>query len=233
MNGKYLTLIGTALTLALTSNVALAQSSKFETAQSGGQSGGQSTSSPGEVKLSPRVDKKKFCTDFPLNSRCQGEAASTPSSSGSSSETQKKPADGSTAVPGSAPNDPGTLNTPSGTTDLPPAPAGNPTVPGSGTQQQTLPGGTGDTQTSPSGGTTGSPDSAAPGGSNVPGTAPTEPGTPGGTPGGVAPLPPGSTTLPGGSTEQTAPGTITDPSSSPSQGPGSGTTNPGSGGSSR
>lgn len=232
MNGKYLTLIGTALTLALTSNVALAQSSKFETAQSGGQSGGQSTSSPGEVKLSPRVDKKKFCTDFPLNSRCQGEAASTPSSSGSSSDTQKQPADGSTAVPGKAPNDPGTLNTPSGTTDLPPAPAGNPSGSGSGTQQQTLPGGTGDTQTSPSNGTTGAPDSN-PGGTAVPGTAPADPGTTG-NPGGsteLAPPPVGSPANPGNSSDPTAPGSsTTDPTLSPSEGSG-GTTNPSPGGS--
>ena len=235
MNGKYLTLIGTALTLALTSNVALAQSSKLETAQSGGQPGSGSTASAGEVKLSPRVDKKKFCKDYPLNSRCQGEAASTPSSSGSSSETKKKPADstvpGSTAVPGKAPADTGTTGNPNGTVDVTPPPAGNPSTPSNGTQQQVVPGGTGDTQTSP-GGTTGVPDSGVPGGANVPKTAPSD-GTTGGTPGSVAPLPSGSTTLPGGSTEQTAPGTGTNSSPSPSQGSGSGTQNPSSGGSSK
>lgn len=232
MNGKYLTLIGTALTLALTSNVALAQSSKFETAQSGGQPSGESTRSPGEVKLSPRVDRKKFCTDFPLNSRCQGEAASTPSSSGSSSDTQKQPADGS-AIPGKGPADTGTTGNPDGSIDVAPPPGGNPSVPGSGTQQQTLPGGAGDTQTTPSGGTTGAPDSN-PGGTAVPGTAPADPGTTG-NPGGsteLAPPPVGNPANPGNSSDPTAPGSsTTDPTLSPSQGgSGSGTT-PNSGGS--
>lgn len=225
MNGKYLTLIGTALTLALTSNVALAQSSKLQTAESGGQPGSPSTASAGEVKLSPKVDKKKFCTDYPLNSRCQGEAASTPKLPGSSSETQNKPADntvpGSTAIPGKAPADTGTTGNPSGTGDVTPPPAGNPSPPSNGTQQQVVPSGTGDPQTSP-GGTTGAPDSGAPGGSNVPNTAPTDPSGTGSTPGSVAPLPPSSTTLPGGSTEQTAPGAGSNSSPSPSPGSGSG-----------
>ncbi|NMG18078.1 hypothetical protein [Brasilonema bromeliae] len=133
MNGKYLTLIGAALTLALTSNVAVAESAKFLIGQS---SGGSSSGSSGEIKLSPRVNKKKFCNDYPLNSRCQEGSASTSSPSDSSTETKKKPSKstpGGTATPGLAPADPGTTNTPGGTNEIAPPPAGNPANPGTTT----------------------------------------------------------------------------------------------------
>jgi len=79
MMGKSLTLIGTALFLALTTNIAGAQSSKSPIAQSSSDS---STSSPTEIKLSPE-GKKILCEYFPLNSRCGGGTAVTPTTPGS------------------------------------------------------------------------------------------------------------------------------------------------------
>jgi hypothetical protein len=65
MKGKSLTLIGTAMTLALTSNVAMAQSSKSLLAESSDSSMG----SAAEIKMSPE-GMKILCERFPLNSRC-------------------------------------------------------------------------------------------------------------------------------------------------------------------
>ncbi|YAF94665.1 MAG: hypothetical protein AB3A66_18985 [Nodularia sp. CChRGM 3473] len=78
MKGKSLTLMGTALTLALTTNVAFAQSSKSSIADSNSLS----TSSPTEIKLSPE-GMKILCERSPLNSRCPGGTAVISPASGS------------------------------------------------------------------------------------------------------------------------------------------------------
>ncbi|MBD2296905.1 hypothetical protein H6G06_26365 [Anabaena sphaerica FACHB-251] len=67
MKGKSLTLIGTAMTLALTSNVAMAESSKSLFAESSNSS----IVSPTEIKMSLE-GMKILCERFPLNSRCPG-----------------------------------------------------------------------------------------------------------------------------------------------------------------
>jgi hypothetical protein len=59
MKGKSLTLIGTAISLAFSGNVAMAQSSN------------STTSAPTEIKMSPE-GMKILCKRFPLNSRCPG-----------------------------------------------------------------------------------------------------------------------------------------------------------------
>ncbi|AFY48737.1 hypothetical protein Nos7524_2923 [Nostoc sp. PCC 7524] len=118
--GKSLTLIGTALTLAITANVSVAQSSKSPVAQSIGSS----ASSPTEIKLSPE-GFKILCERFPLNSRCAGGQAVTPNNSGSTtvetqpSETISTPE--STIVPESNPTE-STTPAPENTT----LPASNP-----------------------------------------------------------------------------------------------------------
>ncbi|MEA5579097.1 hypothetical protein [Anabaena sp. UHCC 0451] len=65
MKGKSLTLIGTAMTLMLTSNVAMAESSKSLLTESSDSSMG----SAAEIKMSPE-GMKILCKHFPLNSRC-------------------------------------------------------------------------------------------------------------------------------------------------------------------
>ncbi|ARV60896.1 hypothetical protein BZZ01_21790 [Nostocales cyanobacterium HT-58-2] len=223
MNGKYLTLIGTALTVALTSNVAVAQVAKFQ--QIAQSTSGQSSTPSKEIKLSPRVNKEKFCKDYPLNSLCT--KASGTSGSGSTTETQTKPSDGGTAIPGKAPAEPGTLNTPGGTADVAPPPTGNPSTP-SGETPTTPPESTpttpGSEQKIQQDGTTGTPGTTAPSDSSVPGTAPVDPSTGGqsGSPTEVTPVPGGATT-PGSSTDPTAPSSITDPTKSPTQSPSSDT----------
>ena len=59
MKGKSLTLIGTAITLAFSGNVAMAQSSDSH------------IYAPTEIKMSPE-GMKILCKHFPLNSRCPG-----------------------------------------------------------------------------------------------------------------------------------------------------------------
>ncbi|MEM9925419.1 MAG: hypothetical protein AAF915_16975 [Cyanobacteria bacterium P01_D01_bin.50] len=78
MKGKFTTLIGTALTLALSSTVAVAQSTKFpnrdfqnfeettETSESN-----ESLVAAADEELSPEA-MKILCERFPLNSRCGG-----------------------------------------------------------------------------------------------------------------------------------------------------------------
>ncbi len=74
MKGKYLTMIGTALTLALTTNVAVAESSKSPIAESDSLS----INAPTEIKLSPE-GMKILCERSPLNSRCpEGTAVIAP-----------------------------------------------------------------------------------------------------------------------------------------------------------
>ncbi|MBD2628119.1 hypothetical protein [Trichormus variabilis] len=109
MKGKFLTLIGTALTLALTTNVAMAESSQSPMSE---ESSSSSTNSPTEIKMSP-LGMKILCERFPLNSRCPGgtalnspiptsttEPAATPTENGTSPE--------STTVPGTTPPESGT-----------------------------------------------------------------------------------------------------------------------------
>jgi hypothetical protein len=67
MKGKSLTLIGTAITLAFTSNVAMAESSTSPFTESTNSS----ISSPTEIKMSLE-GMKILCEHFPLNSRCPG-----------------------------------------------------------------------------------------------------------------------------------------------------------------
>ncbi|NES99600.1 MAG: hypothetical protein F6K62_18130 [Sphaerospermopsis sp. SIO1G2] len=58
MKREFLTVVGTAITLAFTSNVAMAQSHN-------------SSSAPTEIKMSPE-GMRILCLHFPLNSRCPG-----------------------------------------------------------------------------------------------------------------------------------------------------------------
>ncbi|MFM5982837.1 MAG: hypothetical protein ACKO9I_20440 [Sphaerospermopsis kisseleviana] len=67
MKGKSLTLIGTAMTLALTGNAAMAQSSESLLVESSDSSMGTAA----EIKMSPE-GMKILCQRFPLNSRCPG-----------------------------------------------------------------------------------------------------------------------------------------------------------------
>ncbi|MEH1898400.1 MAG: hypothetical protein V7K72_18825, partial [Nostoc sp.] len=107
MMGKSLTLIGTALSLALTTNIAVAESSKSPIAQSSSES----TSAPTEIKMSPE-GMKILCEYFPLNSRCPGGTAANPSAPSSttvpaettpsnSTTPESTPAPGSMKPPGS------------------------------------------------------------------------------------------------------------------------------------
>jgi hypothetical protein len=80
MNAKYLTLIGTALTLALSTNAAFAESSKSPI----GESDSLSMNLSAEIKLSP-AGMKILCERSPLNSRCPEGQALVPSTSGSTS----------------------------------------------------------------------------------------------------------------------------------------------------
>ncbi|PMB39280.1 hypothetical protein CEN47_05210 [Fischerella thermalis CCMEE 5319] len=73
MKGKFLTLTGTALTLALTSNIAAAQITKFPELS---QQQTETTAKTPEIKLSPE-GMKILCEYFPLNSRCQGTSSNT------------------------------------------------------------------------------------------------------------------------------------------------------------
>jgi hypothetical protein len=80
MNAKYLSLIGTALTLALTTNAAFAESSKSPIAESDSLS----MNPAAEIKLSPE-GMKILCERSPLNSRCpEGQALVTPTSGSTS-----------------------------------------------------------------------------------------------------------------------------------------------------
>jgi len=183
MKGKYLTLIGTALTLALTSNVAHAQASKFRVQQlnesagqpvqaSTGEAISQATAQPApEHKLRSDV-LKILCQDFPLNSRCQGSAASSSTSDTKPSDTKKNPdSTPGNATPGQAPSETGTPGSRKG---APPDSAPLSPTPGSGTQKITPD--SGSQLTPPS-------DSSTPGSTTTPSTgSPTQvPGTGSGT----------------------------------------------------
>lgn len=90
MKGKFLTLTGTALTLALTSNIAAAQITKFPELS---QQQTETTAKTPEIKLSPE-GKKILCEYFPLNSRCQGTSSNT-----TTPDSTTTPAPDSTTTP--------------------------------------------------------------------------------------------------------------------------------------
>ncbi|WP_016951529.1 hypothetical protein [Anabaena sp. PCC 7108] len=110
MKGKFLTLIGTALTLVLTTNVAMAESSQSPVAE---ESSSSSTNSPTEIKMSP-LGMKILCERFPLNSRCPGGTPLNSSIPTSTAEPATTPAESttspeSTAEPATTPAESGTL----------------------------------------------------------------------------------------------------------------------------
>jgi hypothetical protein len=189
MKKKFLTLFGTALTLALASNVAVAQSPS-----------GESTSAPSDIKMSPE-GMEILCKNFPMNSRCGGGAAqaqpTSPSETpaeGTSGRMNRRttpeavPAPGATdgpVTPAPVPP-PGATDSPSTPTSVPaPAPGnmnippGTP-VPGPAPDNMTPPGSSVPTPTpgatdSPSGSPTEAPapDSmTAPGSSDKPEASP-------------------------------------------------------------
>lgn len=90
MKAKFLTLTGTALTLALTSNIAAAQITKFPELS---QQQTETTAKTPEIKLSPE-GKKILCEYFPLNSRCQGTSSNT-----TTPDSTTTPAPDSTTTP--------------------------------------------------------------------------------------------------------------------------------------
>jgi hypothetical protein len=157
MKGKYFTLIGTALTLALSSNIAVAQSTKFPELQADKET----RISSQDKELTPDVIEI-LCKKSPLNSRCPGGTAVKPVSGDSGtgapavnppeSETQVAPPP---EVPTSAPEATPPASAPevtpapdSGTTPMtPPAGTGSPEkitpAPDSGTTPMTPPAGTG------------------------------------------------------------------------------------------
>jgi hypothetical protein len=189
MKGKFLTLVGTALTLALTSNVAVAQSTKFLIAQQSQPSSGSSSSAP-EIKLSPQ-GMEILCKYYPLNSRCANNAGATQQSpSGRSTETQKKPADSGSANPGTTRAEP----RPSVTDPNAPGVVPDPSVPGNVKQPGAL------------------TDPSAPNTLTEPGAMPINPSTPGSTriepgPATTDPSAPGILPGPGSSTiDPSAPG---------------------------
>jgi hypothetical protein len=129
MKGKFLTLIGTALTLALSSTVAVAQSTKFPNRDFPEREEPTSVSetddtivAAAEEELSPDA-MEILCVRFPLNSRCSGANAVTPSSEDSTEESS--PAEDSVSPDNSietAPGEPLPGTTPEGITPIPGAP---------------------------------------------------------------------------------------------------------------
>jgi hypothetical protein len=204
MKGKYFSLIGTALTLALTSKVAVAQANKVSIQQIKNSTGqliisegtGDSDKKPAAEKPLRADVLKILCQDFPLNSRCQGTADN---SKGSTSESKKKPDNsGGTATPGTAPSDAGT---PGSNTGAPPDSAPLNPPPNTGTPDNTNPSG------APGGTSGGSNQVTPPGGA---GTTPSTPPSPDSntntTPGtgtGNQSNPPGDSSNPGSATPPT------------------------------
>jgi hypothetical protein len=119
MKGKSLTLIGAAITLALSSNFAMAQSSKSPLAESSESS----VSAPTEIKMSLE-GMKILCERFPLNSRCpngipldKGFGAMTPVQSPTTNSVENNTNSDATTVP-VAPTSP----SPENSTQLTPVP---------------------------------------------------------------------------------------------------------------
>jgi hypothetical protein len=178
MKAKYLTLVGTALTIALSSNVAVAQSTKFPQLQQEKEA----KSSPQDKELAPDV-MEILCKNFPLNSRCPGGTAVKP-------------------VEGGTPDNSGTQVTPPPSEV--PKPEGNITTPDSGVTPVTPPSGTGSPEkitpdplpdtTKPEGNTSPTPDS---------GVTPMTPPSGTGSPEKITPDPLPDTTKPEGNTSPT------------------------------
>jgi hypothetical protein len=147
MKGKYFTLIGTALTLALSSNIAVAQSTKFPELQADKET----KSSPQEKELTPDV-MEILCKKSPLNSRCPGGTAVKPASTATPPENETQvapPSEPPAPAPEAAPPAPDSpMTTPP---DAPPAP-------GSGVTPMTPPSGTGSPEKITPLPSTGSPD---------------------------------------------------------------------------
>ena len=164
MMGKSLTMIGTALSLALTANIAVAESSKSPIAQSSSDS---STSAPTEIKMSPE-GMKILCQNFPLNSRCAGGTAVTPSAPGSTTvPAETTPSD--TTTPDST--TPDSTTTPEGVTPPEGAPSNLTPAPGSVTPPEGAPS---NLTPAPESVT---PPEAAPGSTTEPGISPSTPGS--------------------------------------------------------
>jgi hypothetical protein len=157
MKRKCFTLIGTALTLALSSNIAVAQSTKFPELQADKET---KTSSQ-EKELTPDV-MEILCKNFPMNSRCPG-------------GTAVKPVTGDSGTPNVTPPESGTQVTPvpeaPAPEAVPPSPAPEvPTTPDSGATPMTPPAETGSPEKiTPS---TGTPDSTSPKEPNLTSPAP-------------------------------------------------------------
>ena len=136
MKGKIITLIGTALTLALSSTVAVGQSTKFpnrdfperEEPTSVSESD-DSIVAAAEEELSPDA-MEILCVRFPLNSRCQGANAVTPSED-TELEVEETPVEDSTSPDNTIETTPDELpgTDPEGITPAPDAPLPG-TVPG-------------------------------------------------------------------------------------------------------
>jgi hypothetical protein len=77
MKGNSLSLVGTAIFLALATHVAMADTSP---------------TSPTEIKMSPE-GMKILCEQFPLNSRCSGSTAINPNAPSSTTAPTTKPGD--------------------------------------------------------------------------------------------------------------------------------------------
>ncbi|BAZ05555.1 hypothetical protein [Calothrix sp. NIES-3974] len=158
MKGKYLTLLGTALTLALSSNVAMAQSTKFPELQKENK---EETTPSAERELPPDV-MEILCKNFPLNSRCPGgSTASTPSVTPRTPDASPRPE--SIEIPTNPPE--GTPNPGSETPSTPPG--ANETPNPTNLEQRPLI----TPDSTPPSGTTDSPS----GGSTTPGNTPAEP----------------------------------------------------------
>ncbi|MFW9260766.1 hypothetical protein [Nostoc sp. CALU 546] len=171
MMGKSLTMIGTALSLALTANIAVAESSKSPIAQSSSDS---STSAPTEIKMSPE-GMKILCQNFPLNSRCAGGTAVTPSAPGSTTvPAETTPSDTTT---------PDSTTTPEGVTPPEDAPSNLTPAPGSVTPPEgapsnltPAPGSVTPRNLTPAPGSV-TPPEGAPGSTTEPGLSPSTPGS--------------------------------------------------------
>jgi hypothetical protein len=146
MKGKSLSVIGTAITLAFTSNVAMAQSSESMLAETD-----SSTGSPAEIKMSPE-GMKILCERFPLNSRCpngipldRGFSRPAPAPESNSVESSGENNNLDTTTVPVTPTIPTPENSPENSTELTPVPdmsspvesnQGENTNPGEGSTQE-------------------------------------------------------------------------------------------------
>ncbi|MBF2015844.1 MAG: hypothetical protein IGS23_11715 [Rivularia sp. T60_A2020_040] len=109
MKSKFVTLVGTVLTLALSSTVAVAQSNKFPerdfpssettTETSEPSADGSNMVAAAEEKLSPDA-MEILCVRFPLNSRCEGKAEATTSPENTNTEEITPPDNTIETTPG-------------------------------------------------------------------------------------------------------------------------------------